>query len=675
MGVIGTFGTFTSARMGIYASQASLNVTGNNIANINTVGYCRQNMDLVSLRSGGSDRYSNPFSINVGYGVLCTGVSQSRDPYLDIRYRTENASVGAMGSKLAGLNELAKVLDEVGLGNDGEGVLEAQFNTIYEQMEILSRNVGSEEYDTLVRSSCDTLCQLFNTYAKELNTVKQNQESSLKQDVDTVNTILDNIRKLNEQIRSAGIYNDKALELRDQRNLFIDKLSAFVKIDVTYTTERIDEFSSVEKLVISLADSGKPAINLVDGIYAAQFEMPEQMVLLNGGPDAADKPYINATTGQPTAVKNDAVTNNFVEGADDNRYMLQLSALTDKHGRYMKDQNNQDITEPTQLSDTALYGSLQSTREILTEKGEFSSAVDLALDNDGNIKRGIPYYQKALDALAQKFAESMNKANTIDPHGNLTGFPGYETEMVELTAEQAAQLNMNEGDVIECYKLDSTCILLDNIAHRVKDVSKLTTFGGYDNAEALQQYQIQHLIDTQHGIPVDADLPGGNLFSTSGDNNDSEGITAANISVSNAWSVGTTRILCSKELDNNNKPLSTANENINHMISLMTTKMDYLATDTADNAATGKFFNGTFQEFYAGMTNMLAADTHTTTALYNNYDSTVLELDNDRSSVSGVDLNEEATNMMQYQKSYSAACRLLTTIDSMLDKLINGTAV
>ena len=40
-----------------------------------------------------------------------------------------------------------------------------------------------------------------------------------------------------------------------------------------------------------------------------------------------------------------------------------------------------------------------------------------------------------------------------------------------------------------------------------------------------------------------------------------------------------------------------------------------------------------------------------------------------------MDLNEEATGMIQFSKSYSAACRLLTTLDSMLDKLINGTAV
>ena len=59
--------------------------------------------------------------------------------------------------------------------------------------------------------------------------------------------------------------------------------------------------------------------------------------------------------------------------------------------------------------------------------------------------------------------------------------------------------------------------------------------------------------------------------------------------------------------------------------------------------------------------------------LLNNYDVTATELDVSRESFYGVDLNDEAMNLMQYSKSYSAACRLMTTIDSVLDKLINGT--
>ncbi len=70
---------------------------------------------------------------------------------------------------------------------------------------------------------------------------------------------------------------------------------------------------------------------------------------------------------------------------------------------------------------------------------------------------------------------------------------------------------------------------------------------------------------------------------------------------------------------------------------------------------------------------ILAVDQQTTTTLYNSYTIKSLNLENDRQSVAGVDLNDEATNMMTFQKSYSAACQLMTTLDSMLERLINGT--
>ena len=55
---ITTFGAFTTARLGIYAAQKSLEVTGHNISNINTTGYCRQAVDQVSLRVGATNHYA-----------------------------------------------------------------------------------------------------------------------------------------------------------------------------------------------------------------------------------------------------------------------------------------------------------------------------------------------------------------------------------------------------------------------------------------------------------------------------------------------------------------------------------------------------------------------------------------------------------------------------------------
>ena len=102
MGVT-TFGAFTTARLGIYAAQKGLDVTGHNISNINTTGYTREALDQVSLRTGGRDFYTSSYNASVGSGVLVTGLSQLRDPYLDIRFRTEQSSVGAMDTKLSGL--------------------------------------------------------------------------------------------------------------------------------------------------------------------------------------------------------------------------------------------------------------------------------------------------------------------------------------------------------------------------------------------------------------------------------------------------------------------------------------------------------------------------------------------------------------------------------------------
>ena len=118
MAVIGTFGSFTAARMGIYASQSALNVTGNNISNINTNGSTRQRLDLVSLHSWGTGRYANKMNMDVGYGVISNGVSQLRDPFIDIRYRDEQSKVGASETWLKSLEQLSHTLDEVGDGDD-----------------------------------------------------------------------------------------------------------------------------------------------------------------------------------------------------------------------------------------------------------------------------------------------------------------------------------------------------------------------------------------------------------------------------------------------------------------------------------------------------------------------------------------------------------------------------
>ena len=172
------------------------------------------------------------------------------------------------------------------------------------------------------------------------------------------------------------------------------------------------------------------------------------------------------------------------------------------------------------------------------------------------------------------------------------------------------------------------------------------------------------------------------LFSNRSDGNDPTGITAKNITISSGWETGAIRVLNTRKPDGLNEDgtadtHNTRQDNILHMIAMMDQKRPFnpeLSVDDAQSQGSA-FFKGSFQEYYTAVSATLAMDTNITNARNVNYSVTSLDLDNQRSSVSGVDLNEEATSMMQFQKSYSAACRLLTTMDSMLDKLINGTAI
>lgn len=764
MAVIGTFGSYTAARLGIYASQSSLNVTGNNIANINTKGYTRQRLDLASLNSAGSARYANSFNLDIGYGVLTKSVSQLRDPYLDILYRDEQANVGAYEARLDGLKQLSHILDEVGKGDGEFGILEAQFNDLLQQLQILSKNPGGEEYDTTVYGSAKTLCQLFNKYADALSKAEDTLTKNLKDDVKDVNSILTQIRDLNVQIREAGIHDDSALELRDARNVLIDDLSSYMKIDVRYSMEKIDEFKEVEKLTISIADTGIPGIELINGIYGTQLSMPEESAVRNpdydptqptacrfisqeskipgqivytneeryamrmpgGKPvknEDGSKEYLkklgfedtavdnlktydltakdadgNVTSGKYMILNDDGTveyTDNEDEatkadnakiGSDSNRLWMQLAPLVDQRGRYLKDESGWDITEPVDLGDNTLYGSLQSMRELLTEEGEFASEEDLKFDVDANVKRGIRYYQNAVNALARKFAETMNEANSqikmgadgktpeLDANGNYQYekvFVGYE---IETTADGVMKYRVaNEAN--------SKLVKADGIPDEWKGYTTHVDLSGVpdDVQKQIRELQKECLTLDGKGEGV-AIYKGGVLFSNRGDGDSVEKITAANISVSKSWSTGANRILNTKNADLLHH--STDNDNIRHILTLMGEDMEYKPRDLEEIISNPKdysasrddtYFKGTFQDKLTNFNVILATDRNVTNTQYNSFVTQALARDNDRSSVSGVDLNEEATNMMQYQKSYAAACQLMTTLDSMLDKLINGT--
>lgn len=264
-----TFAGFTTAQLGMQASQKSLDITGQNIANVNTEGYTRQRLDMVSLNTQNGSFYSSTTATNVGFGVDITGVSQIRDPYLDIQYRAQAAKTGNSQSQQDALDILNQIFDET----DRDAV-KTSLSTLSSSLSSLSNptNVGNQVFDTTVRSSCQILTSYFNQYALSLNEARTALVSGLESDAEMVNTLLSQIATMNETIKNSQILGNTALELIDSRNLKLDELASYLPIDVKFSTEAFSGGISADVLNVSFRDSQGASYSLIDdNRYATLF--------------------------------------------------------------------------------------------------------------------------------------------------------------------------------------------------------------------------------------------------------------------------------------------------------------------------------------------------------------------------------------------------------------------
>lgn len=161
------------------------------------------------------------------------------------------------------------------------------------------------------------------------------------------------------------------------------------------------------------------------------------------------------------------------------------------------------------------------------------------------------------------------------------------------------------------------------------------------------------------------------LFGT----NDGSGIiTAKNIKITDDWSTGKIHITTSKEPDaNGGPPVDTANDNVLHMIALLTEKMDFKKDLTNPNSDT--MFTGKFEDCFINMGTQLGLDIKSSLSILNNYTAVASDIADSKDNLSAVSLDEEGINLLRYQKSFNAAARLMTTLDEALNTVINNMGV
>ena len=295
-----TFLGFETQKRTIQVAQKHLDIAGNNISNINTVGYTRQRVDVYSMYVSGNQSLRWSSSTNnlslTGQGVNAYGVSQLRDQYIDKRYR-ENTGIEAETEKTTNvLADIEDVLDNI--DTDGLQHYTEQYFKALQDYSV--ERPDAAEVATIATNSAVNLCRLLNDYSTKLNETEQTYVSELEDTVSYVNNLLSEMNKLNDRIARELInYPDGygPNELYDQLNNYIDELANYGDISISQNSNGT---FSVKMAGVQVVDGENFKINtLVLGDYKENgqafldFESGEEVNLHSG----ILRSYINMLNG------------------------------------------------------------------------------------------------------------------------------------------------------------------------------------------------------------------------------------------------------------------------------------------------------------------------------------------------------------------------------------------
>lgn len=213
------------AYTGLLASNAALNTTSNNIANVHTEGYSRQR---VSQQAANALRVFQTYGC-AGAGVETLAIERIRDEFYDGRFWDNNARVGEYSQKQYYMEQIENYFDD-----NGEN---AGFKTVFDQLmiggmqELLKDPSGATAKSQFV-GYAGALTEYFNGVAGNLQKLQKDINQEIKLKVDEINSLAGEIATLNKQINTIELTGSRANELRDRRTLLIDQLSEIVNVDV-----------------------------------------------------------------------------------------------------------------------------------------------------------------------------------------------------------------------------------------------------------------------------------------------------------------------------------------------------------------------------------------------------------------------------------------------------------
>lgn len=645
------------AYSGLLAANANLNTTANNIANVQTDGYSRQQVDTQAaypIRT--FQRYGC-----AGAGVDTLSVERIRDGFYDQKYWNNNSKLGEYNMKSYYMRELEDYFYDSGT-NGG-------FSQIYDKLMItaleeIMKDPGSSSAKSQFVGYAGQLTDYFNQIVGNLQNVQKDVNSEIKIKIDDINSISGEIATLNEQITTIEMGGQKANELRDRRDLLIDRLSEIVDVeteelpvydanDPTRETGAyryivkiaggqplVDAKEHNELICVARADYEKVNMTDINGLYDVYWENGEKFNLANARLGGELRGLVEMRDGNNSEFFNGTVTGTSVNGYTDSEGGLHDTVTVEVSADFLKDLNKSNLSDQggiINLGNTEFYYDSWSYNVDIDASGKATYSYTFVLSNEQELNprhitndrvgkpakigddigyEGVPYYMAQLNEWVRTFAQ---KFNDILKQGN------DNTGTIMFTGDKPAD--------------DQQYFFPDQNANGWRADTLLRAYNSTEDAVKTSTY----------GESITVDVTDDSYYK----------LTAENFSILTAM-VNDPTLMTNKFKAGD----GVEQNDLLEALQDMTNAKDPLS-----------FRGGTASGYLEGVLSDVALNASAANTGVQSYEAVQKAIGNTRLTVSGVDEDEEAVNLVKFQNAYNLSSKMISVFQEIYRRLILETGV
>lgn len=647
----GLFGTLNISKSGMFTQQRCIDVTSHNIANANTDGYSRQRAELQTTKPFPMPSANNAVGPGqMGTGVEVTTIDRIRDNFLDYQIRVEKGVDGQYKGRDKFLSQLENIINEptdTGISKD--------IGNFFDAWNTLGTNAKESNSRAIVAQNTLTLTTDLNHTYNELEKLKDNTQTVIKDDVFDINSKLKQIDQLNREIIQVKVAGNNPNDLMDRRDLLLDEVSKKFGINVDRKQfEGNNVTTSDDAKAKDLGDDGRPPL-AADGttnLNLVQAQFPDQACRFS---------YVDSI--QPADAANGQ------KAGDAGKYTVTYyknGDKTDSSNAVTITVDIEDSTDANGVTTTAAdkYKQLNQCRVLWADNNGVALNVDTSSKSQGVVTGNLP---------AGSSVKFENLRMFQPPSGELKGYMSVQKD-------------------------------IDTYEGKLNKFAKALAFS-VNGIESQEENAVADTVDSKGNVVevnnffVNSDAQKNGVYTGTNSTKIEQAeadITAGNITVNQAILSDPMKIKTAAKYDGNNTPVTGESDGSRAVAvetlrdSLMT--IQNIDPDNSTKIKKSDFLDGIFQlnskigvntiinktsgmtldSYFKDTVDRLGIQEQEAKKTVTNQASLLAGFTQSRDSVSGVSLDEEMANLVQFQHCYQANAKLISTVDQLLDVVING---